>query len=85
METNKIVVVLACVLVVIGVIGVCEGDRGGGLRKDFYKDTCPNAEHIVKDITEKRVSERPNLPAKLLRLHFHDCFLRVYILILTSY
>ncbi|KAI9080417.1 hypothetical protein K1719_037811 [Acacia pycnantha] len=76
METNKIVVVLASVLVVIGVIGVCEGDRGGGLRKNFYKDTCPNAEQIVKDLTEKRVSERPNLPAKLLRLHFHDCFVR---------
>ncbi|KAK4273158.1 hypothetical protein QN277_021612 [Acacia crassicarpa] len=77
METNKIVVVLACVLVVIGVIGVCEGDRReGGLRRNFYKDTCPNAEQIVKDLTEKRVSERPNLPAKLLRLHFHDCFVR---------
>lgn len=55
-------------------IGVC---HGGELRKNFYKDTCPEAEDIVKSIIWKRVASNSTLPAKFLRMHFHDCFVRV--------
>ncbi|KAK1592037.1 hypothetical protein Q3G72_018136 [Acer saccharum] len=47
-----------------------------GLRINFYAERCPDAETIVKGIILSRVPTNPTLPAKLLRMHFHDCFVR---------
>lgn len=46
---------------------------------NFYKVTriCPKAESLVKQITEEKVGKDPTLAAKLLRVHYHDCFVRV--------
>ncbi|KAE8009625.1 hypothetical protein FH972_006053 [Carpinus fangiana] len=65
-QTN--ILLLVCIL---GILGVC---RGGSLRKSFYQKACPRAEMIVKNVTWQHVSTNPNLPARLLRMHFHDCF-----------
>ncbi|KAK7850955.1 peroxidase 24 [Quercus suber] len=48
--------------------------HGGELRKHFYKDSCPLAEDIVKEIIWKYVASNSTLPAKFLRMHFQDCF-----------
>ncbi|MBA0879463.1 hypothetical protein Goshw_004449 [Gossypium schwendimanii] len=64
--------ILLCI-VVFGVIGTC---HGGSLRKNYYKQTCPTAEEIIKNATEKHVANDPTLPARFLRMHFHDCFVR---------
>lgn len=61
-------------ITVVTVLGVC---HGGELRKHFYKKSCPKAEEIVKDIIWKSVASNSTLPAKFLRMHFHDCFVRV--------
>ncbi|XP_057444464.1 uncharacterized protein LOC130736681 [Lotus japonicus] len=63
---------LAC-LAVFCFLGVCQG---GSLRKQFYRKSCSQAEQIVKTTIQQHVSSRPELPAKLLRMHFHDCFVR---------
>lgn len=73
MKVKGEIVLLVCVIAFC-FNGVCQG---GSLRKRFYKKTCGRAEDIVRDMTWKNVSTNPNLPAKLLRLHFHDCFVRV--------
>ncbi|XP_047338014.1 peroxidase 27-like [Impatiens glandulifera] len=46
------------------------------LKLDFYKKTCPSVESIVKKTTADFVLRAPTLAAPLLRMHFHDCFVR---------
>jgi peroxidase len=47
------------------------------LEVGYYSKTCPNAEAIVREEMEKIISAAPSLAGPLLRLHFHDCFVRV--------
>ncbi|KAG5233850.1 peroxidase [Salix suchowensis] len=68
----KTAFIFSCVIV-LTVVGVCQA---GDLRKNFYRTSCPSAEAIVKKITEKLVASNPDIPADLLRMHFHDCFVR---------
>jgi peroxidase len=47
------------------------------LRVGFYKDTCPKAEAIVEEVMHQVMKVAPSLSGPLLRMHFHDCFVRV--------
>lgn len=47
------------------------------LRVGFYQSTCPQAESIVSQVVKYRFNTDPSLPAALLRMHFHDCFVTV--------
>lgn len=49
----------------------------GNLKKNTYSKSCPQVEDIVKDIVWGKVAKDLSLAAKLLRLHYHDCFVRV--------
>ncbi|EEF45459.1 peroxidase 24 [Ricinus communis] len=60
-------------LLVLAAVGVSNAD---GLSLRFYNTSCPDAELIVRNITRNRAQSDSALGAKLLRMHFHDCFVR---------
>ncbi|KAH6808785.1 Peroxidase superfamily protein [Perilla frutescens var. frutescens] len=52
--------------------------KPAGLIPNFYKvtRTCPKAEQLVRQITWDKVRKDRTLGAKILRVHYHDCFVR---------
>ncbi|KAG6545733.1 hypothetical protein Mapa_012694 [Marchantia paleacea] len=48
----------------------------GQLTTDFYDSTCPHAATIVKQKVDEIVDADKGMAAGLMRLHFHDCFVR---------
>lgn len=50
---------------------------GNGLSSNYYDQTCPDAESIVTNAVKKAMMKDQTVPAALLRMHFHDCFIRV--------
>ena len=47
-----------------------------GTRVGFYSSTCPQAESIVSSTVQSHFNSDHTVAAGLLRMHFHDCFMR---------
>jgi peroxidase len=50
---------------------------GSGLSLNYYDNTCPNYEATVTAAVKQAMATDKTVPAALLRMHFHDCFVRV--------
>ncbi|CAN8277060.1 unnamed protein product [Cochlearia groenlandica] len=46
------------------------------LSPHYYDHSCPQADHIVTNAVHKAMLNDKTVPAALLRMHFHDCFIR---------
>ncbi|KAL2334576.1 hypothetical protein Fmac_015789 [Flemingia macrophylla] len=42
----------------------------------YYDKTCPQAEKIISDTVASASKFDPKVPARILRMFFHDCFIR---------
>ncbi|CAK9138373.1 unnamed protein product [Ilex paraguariensis] len=64
-------VALLCTLLVILISSL-----GNALSLNYYEQTCPDAESIITKVVKSEVMKDQTVPAALLRMHFHDCFIR---------
>lgn len=55
--------------------------QGNALSLNYYDNTCPGVEDTVTKVVTNAVKKDKTVPAAVLRMHFHDCFIRVYIYI----
>ncbi|CAL4893686.1 unnamed protein product [Urochloa decumbens] len=78
-SSSPLVLLLAlaahCALLVAPAHGY-PASSGSPLSSTFYDASCPSAHDVVRRvIQDARVSD-PRIPASLIRLHFHDCFVQ---------
>ena len=52
-------------------------DATNGLRVGFYHKSCPKVEDIIFRELYRAYKKDQRLPPQVLRLAFHDCFVRV--------
>ncbi|PHU26889.1 Peroxidase 66 [Capsicum chinense] len=50
--------------------------HGNALSSNYYEKTCPQVEDIVTQVVTEASKKDQTVPAALLRMHFHDCFIR---------
>ncbi|CAA0835541.1 Peroxidase 66 [Striga hermonthica] len=49
---------------------------GAVLDSHYYDQTCPQAESIISQVVQDAITNDPRVPARILRMFFHDCFIR---------
>jgi len=52
---------------------------GYALSLNYYEKTCPDAEFIIAKAVKEAFEKDKTVPAAVLRMHFHDCFIRVIV------
>ncbi|XP_061364844.1 peroxidase 64 [Gastrolobium bilobum] len=50
--------------------------HASALSVNYYDSTCPHVESIVAGAVHKAAVNDRTVPAAMLRMHFHDCFIR---------
>ncbi|KAH9607282.1 hypothetical protein KSS87_012366 [Heliosperma pusillum] len=63
------------IMIIIGIIGFL-GIVDAQLEMGYYAQSCAKAEEIVQKFAHEHISNVPTLAAPLLRMVFHDCFVR---------
>ncbi|KAK9103426.1 hypothetical protein Sjap_020680 [Stephania japonica] len=64
------------VLPLIFMISIQISINNAALDAAYYDQTCPQAEKIIAETVLNASSHDPKVPARILRMFFHDCFIR---------
>lgn len=67
----------ALFMVLVVVVSSCLAD--GKLSPKFYSKSCPSLQDIVRKAMTKAVSDDRQTSASILRMFYHDCFVKVYL------
>ncbi|KAG6707588.1 hypothetical protein I3842_06G039600 [Carya illinoinensis] len=67
---------ITCLSIILVVVLSCTQSVHSQLQVGFYMNSCTFAEFIVKDEVRKAFIQDKGVAAGLVRLHFHDCFVR---------
>ncbi|KAJ8467781.1 hypothetical protein OPV22_030333 [Ensete ventricosum] len=63
-------------LAIIVVLCLSAMGTEANLKVGFYSYSCPKAEEIIQEELHKALQEDKGIGSDLLRMHFHDCFVR---------
>ncbi|XP_074294478.1 peroxidase 64 [Silene latifolia] len=68
---------MAVSVVIFSFLLICSSfSFGDSLSLNYYDKNCPDVDRIISNIVKEAFSEDKTVPAALLRMHFHDCFIR---------
>ncbi|CAL4921667.1 unnamed protein product [Urochloa decumbens] len=70
---TRLVAVAVCAAV-LAVAALGGGARAQQLSTGYYDGSCPHVYDTVRRVIQEARTGDPRIPASLLRLHFHDCF-----------
>ncbi|PUZ57359.1 hypothetical protein GQ55_5G424600 [Panicum hallii var. hallii] len=73
---GRLVLLVACLVAPLLLAGAAHGHPWGGLFPQFYDHSCPRAKEIVRSVVARAVARETRMAASLVRLHFHDCFVK---------
>jgi peroxidase len=60
------------------------GSAQAALDPIFYSKACPNVVQIVATVVNKHVKQDNTMGAPIVRMFFHDCFVRVSICVIVE-
>lgn len=77
---------LLSLLVVVAVLALSVSEvNAQQLSFTYYRKSCPNVESIVLAEVKKAFKKNPTIAPGILRMMFHDCFVRVSIISLLLF